>query len=209
MSEQEQTQEQQDSQGQTQQEQQGPGQGTELQAAGGQGIEGAERDIFECLEHPKKRRFLAHFVNTGGQVVKAARLARVSFQSHYNWLNDPEYKAAFEQAQEMALGVINSEIVRRGAKGYKEPVFYQGKVCGHVRKFSDNLLMFRAKRLDPLYRDNYGTQVGIMSSGQVQIMFAAPAAPDQAPQLAEAVVDADYQSPAEEQDQDPAGNGGG
>ena len=185
--------------------------GADLQAVSGQEIEGVGDGYFGNFANPKKGRFLAHYINTGGQVGKSARLASIDPQTHYNWLRaDPIYKEAFAAAQQRSLDVIEQEIIRRGVKGHKEPLVYQGKLTGqHVRRYSDLLLMFLAKRRDPQYRDNYGAQVGIMAQGQVQIMFAAPATADQAPQLAEKVVDADYQSPAEEQDQDPSGNGGG
>ena len=200
------SQEQQDSQEQTQQET-----GANLQAVSGQEIEGVGDGYFGNFANPKKGRFLAHYINTGGQVGKSARLASIDPQTHYNWLRaDPIYKEAFAAAQQRSLDVIEQEIIRRGVKGYKEPLVYQGKLTGqHVRRYSDLLLMFLAKRRDPQYRDNYGSQVGIMASGQVQIMFAAPATPEQAPQLAEKVIDADYQLCAGEQDQDSTGNGGG
>ena len=184
--------------------------GADLQAVCGQEIEAGGVDYFDSFANPKKSRMLRHYINTGGQVHKSARLAGIHHQTHYNWLqSDPLYKAAFELAQQRSLDVIEQEIIRRGVKGYKEPLVYQGKLTGqHVRRHSDLLLMFLAKRRDPQYRDNYGSQVGILAQGQVQITFAAPSAPDQAPQLAEAVVDADYQLCAGEQDQDSTGNGG-
>ena len=184
--------------------------GADLQAVCGQEIEAGGEGKFHALHNPKKRRLLQHYINTGGQVHKSARLAGVDPKTHYNWLQaDPAYKEAFALAQQRSLDTIEQEIIRRAVKGHKEPLVYQGKLTGqHVRRYSDLLLMFLAKRRDPQYRDNYGAQVGIMAQGQVQIMFAAPSAPDQAPQLAEAVVDADYQLCAGEQDQDPAGNGG-
>ena len=120
---------------------------------GGEGGGGGR--AFDHLDDVKKRRVLQHYINTGGQVGKSCRLAGISHQTHYNWLAaDPDYRAAYALAQERSLDVIEQEIIRRGVKGYKEPIIYQGKVTGYVRRYSDNLLMFLAKRRDPLYRDN-------------------------------------------------------
>jgi hypothetical protein len=135
----------------------------------------AERDIFAHISHPKKRRFLIRYGDTGGSIVKAAKLVGIGRRTHYQWLqDDPDYAEAFEQAQKLALDVVEAEIIRRGIKGYKEPIIYQGKVTGLVRRYSDNLLMFYAKRRDPQYRDNWTQQIGIMAGGKVQIAFVEP-----------------------------------
>ena len=34
-------------------------------------------------------------------------------------------------------------------------MFYQGEICGHVRKYSDALLMFLIKQADPSYREHH------------------------------------------------------
>jgi hypothetical protein len=131
--------------------------------------------IFDNIRHPKKRHFLTHYGNTAGNVLKAAKFAGITRQTHYIWLrDDPEYAEAFEQAQQLALATIEAEIIRRGIKGFKEPLVYQGKLTGqYVRRYSDNLLMFYAKRRDPQYRDNWTQQIGIMA-GNVQIAFVEP-----------------------------------
>jgi hypothetical protein len=37
----------------------------------------------------------------------------------------------------------------RAMRGVREPVFYEGEVCGHKRKYSDGLLQFRLRGLAP------------------------------------------------------------
>ena len=34
-------------------------------------------------------------------------------------------------------------------------MFHQGAICGHVRKYSDGLLMFLIKQADPSYREHF------------------------------------------------------
>ena len=57
-------------------------------------------------------------------------------------------------AGQHALGLIEAEIDRRGRIGIDIPVFWRGQRVDTVKEYSDNLLMFRAKRLDPAYKDN-------------------------------------------------------
>lgn len=146
-----------------------------LEVAGGAGEAAGGEGAFDHLDNIKKRRVLQHYINTGGQVGKSCRLAGISHQTHYNWLAaDPDYAAAYALAQERSLDVIEQEIIRRGVKGWKEPIIYQGKVTGHVRRYSDNLLMFLAKRRDPLYRDNPQLALGMKAGGDILVHLNVP-----------------------------------
>lgn len=149
--------------------------GGALAAAGSETREAVAERAFAALSDPKKERLLRHYVNSGGQVTKAARLAGVASRTHYHWMaNDPLYAAAFEAAKLRTLDIIEAEIIRRGVKGYKEPIIYQGQVTGYVRRYSDNLLMFLAKRRDPLYRDNPQLALGLKAAGDIKISLSIP-----------------------------------
>jgi len=150
-----------------------------LQAGGNS--QGEKDGLLDKLDSTKKRRLLQHYINSGGQVYKSCRFAGIHPQTHYNWLaNDPDYKAAYLEAQERSLDVIEQEIIRRGVKGYKEPIIYQGQVTGYIRRFSDNLLMFLAKRRDPMYRDNPQVALGLKAGGDIKISLSIPRPEDQA-----------------------------
>jgi len=58
-------------------------------------------------------------------------------------------------ADRSALGVVEAEINRRAIEGVDHPVIHQGVITDTYKTYSDNLLMFRAKKLDPSYRDNH------------------------------------------------------
>ena len=58
-------------------------------------------------------------------------------------------------AAQMALGKLEAEIKRRGVESIDHPVIYKGEITNTYKDYSDNLLMFRTKRLDPEYRDSY------------------------------------------------------
>ena len=67
----------------------------------------------------------------------------------------------------VAVAIENMEMVadQRALEGVEEPVFYQGKKCGTVRKFSDTLLMFRLKALAP---DKYRERHQLEHSGEIE-----------------------------------------
>jgi hypothetical protein len=89
-------------------------------------------------------------------VVAACRLCGIARRTHYAWLKKyPRYAEVFKESQRAAGDYLESEAVDRASKGWLEPVYYQGAVCGHVRRFSDGLLKFLLRGLKP---DVYGTQ---------------------------------------------------
>jgi hypothetical protein len=63
-------------------------------------------------------------------------------------------------AAQIALGEAEKEIRRRAIEGVDRPIIYQGQITGTYKEYSDNLLMFITKKLDPSYRDNYQPQQG-------------------------------------------------
>lgn len=70
-------------------------------------------------------------------------------------MKDPDYEARFVAAFQQACDSVDHEIHRRGATGYEEPVFYQGKKVANIRKYDPTLLIFFAKGLMPeKYREN-------------------------------------------------------
>jgi hypothetical protein len=115
----------------------------------------------------KRKQFLAAYAQCGS-VKLAAESANVNRDTHYEWLKDPAYKQAFEDAREEACDRLGAE-ARRRAMGWEEPVIYQGALCYHlgkngkpskkpltVARYSDILLMFLLKAARPeKYRDNW------------------------------------------------------
>jgi hypothetical protein len=149
------------------------------------GGEGEKEGPFPIFDNPKKIAFLQAYIEMGGHVSKAARAARVDRSTPYNWLAaDPAYKEAFERAREQAADVLEAEVIRRGAHGFDEPVFYQGKVVGQIRKYSDNLLMFMLKGLRPAkFRDNYNPLAVV--GGDIKISLSIPR-PDEPGEIVDA-----------------------
>ena len=50
---------------------------------------------------------------------------------------------------ELGIGALEDEATRRAVEGVEGPVFFQGRQCGVVRKYSDTLLIFRLKAMRP------------------------------------------------------------
>ena len=93
-----------------------------------------------------KRRFLEEYARRGN-IGGAARAANVSRSQHWVWLNDPEYKAAFNDAKEDACDRLIEEAHRRAVEGWDE---------GPIRKYDSTLLIFLIKGMRPdVYRDNW------------------------------------------------------
>jgi len=94
------------------------------------------------LKQPNQRAFLAAFMVTG-RISTAADHSNVSRTNHYFWLRrDPNYKLAFERCRDAVCDHIEAGLVDRLAHGWNEPVFHNGEIVGHKRKY-DNTNAFK------------------------------------------------------------------
>ena len=114
-------------------------------------------------ESPKQRRVSMHqnlFVRaiaSTGFISEAARAVGMSRQQHYEWLRkDPTYRQRVEDAKADYLDVLTLECDRRAVEGVRTPIVNgSGEVVGYRVIYSDELLMFRLKMIDPSYRDGF------------------------------------------------------
>ena len=101
------------------------------------------------LSNPRQRAFLTAFARVG-RVKHAAALARTDRSNHFRWLKaDAEYADAFDLARRDYVDELNKEVDRRAVTGTLAPIFQGGKHVGDKRVYSDRLLMFRLRALDP------------------------------------------------------------
>jgi len=123
----------------------------ELEEAGG----------YKTLQH-KKRAFLAAYSECGN-ISTAAKLAEISRQAHYEWMqSDPDYPALFKAADQTAAEALEAEARRRAVQGTAKPVFYKGEECGTVQEYSDTLLIFLLKGAMPgKYKDNFSVDANV------------------------------------------------
>ena len=107
------------------------------------------------VRKPWKPLFLDTLRGTGN-VQLAALNADVARQVAYRARDSSAtFRADWDEALEEARDLLEAEARRRAAIGVDEPVFYKGEIVGHIRKYSDNLLMFLLKAHWPeKFREN-------------------------------------------------------
>lgn len=108
----------------------------------------------------KRQMFLAGLRDSAN--VSAS--ARASGVERWKWYRlrhvDSGFADEWTKALEAGIDALEDEAMRRALEGGEEPVFYQGKIVGSVRKYSDTLLMFMLKARRPeRYRDRVGVDV--------------------------------------------------
>lgn len=70
--------------------------------------------------------------------------------------SDDTFKGAWDEAEQDGVDLLKAEARRRALLGVDEPVYYQGKRVGFIRRYSDALLMFLLKAHEPeVYRERY------------------------------------------------------
>lgn len=104
---------------------------------------------------PKKKAAFLKSLEETHIVTDAARAAGVHRSTVYDWYEkDPEFAKLWDETVERSTELLEREAYRRAAVGVEEPVFYQGKQVGKVKRFSDTLLMFLIKARKPdMYRE--------------------------------------------------------
>ncbi len=119
----------------------------------------SKRDAQAAAQQKRKTTMLAAYVKHG-TVFHASKAANVPRRTHYDWLKaDPVYADAFKDAADAVADRLEKEAMRRASQGWLEPVYHRGQVVGHVRKFSDLLLIFMLKALRPeKYRERFDHQ---------------------------------------------------
>jgi hypothetical protein len=106
---------------------------------------------------PKQRAFLAAF-SMEGNISAAAKAAQIGRRSHTNWLQDAEYRTAFEEAREEAADFLESQAWKRATS---------------AKKPSDVLLIFLLKGCRPeKFRENLNLS-GSVGIGAAQAILEA------------------------------------
>lgn len=104
----------------------------------------------------KRRKLFLQVLSKTGKVSEAARCAGYADTSFLVRLRkqDEDFAAEWDIALEAAKHQLEEEAIRRATEGVLEPVFYKGSICGYKTNYSDSLLMFILRKLDPSYRDS-------------------------------------------------------
>ncbi|MDY0918431.1 hypothetical protein [Pseudomonas viridiflava] len=142
-----------------------------------------------------REHFLAVLEDTCSPKTAAEACGISRRTAFYHKANNPEFRAKWEKAIEVALDALLDEAYRRGALGVEEPVIHAGKVASYVdsvtgeqkpltvRKHSDRLL-------EVLLKFRYGEQmasrirVKVEASTGLNMEALQRMAPDDQAQLA-------------------------
>jgi hypothetical protein len=125
----------------------------------------------------KQRRqvFLTCYSETCN-ILRAAKKARITRCLHYEWLKDAEYAKTFALYKKLAGEYMEAMAVERAAEGWLEPIHYQGKKCGTVRRYDGGLMQFLLRGLMP---EKYGARAEVGSAeapvqAKIEVVFVRP-----------------------------------
>ena len=99
--------------------------------------------------HKKEKEFLEELAKTGvvGIAAEACNLGR---RTVYEWREeDEDFASQWDDAIDLATDKLEVEARRRAYEGTLKPVFYRGDECGHIREYSDTLLIVLLKANRP------------------------------------------------------------
>lgn len=97
----------------------------------------------------RQRQFLANLAETGS-VHLASAAARLTARSAYKLrARSPEFAAAWDTAEQLAVGRLSALAFDRAINGRIEQVWHEGQLTVEKRLPSDKLLMWLLARLDP------------------------------------------------------------
>ena len=111
----------------------------------------------------------------GNGPTQAAPKAGYSVAAVYKYRNDDEdfakrWEEAHKIGTQVQIAMLEAEADRRAMDGVVGGYAQVGKKNVKIMKYSDSLLMFRLKKLDPTYRD----KMDIKHSGAVNNVMVVP-----------------------------------
>ena len=132
---------------------------------------------------PKRLEKALELIQAGQNIIDVAEAINVSRQALYCHRKvDKEFADAWDEALEIGdqikVSLHEREADRRAIDGWDEPVFYEGRLCGYKRRYSDGLLIARLKSLAP---EKYADRSNVNHSGNIDtglIVVGKPAADD-------------------------------
>ena len=104
-------------------------------------------------------------------ISKSCKKNKITRTTFYRWLNDDTaFKQSFNEAAQIAIGVLEDEAKRRALEGVSEPVYYLGKKVGTVKKYSDTLLIVLLKAHAPeKYKERNHTELTGRDGQPIQV----------------------------------------
>jgi hypothetical protein len=105
----------------------------------------------------KKRETFIQALSEGFSVTTACMKASITRSRAYAWRNDDaEFAAEWDAAVDQGTDLLEDEARRRAYVGVDKPVFQGKELVGHIREYSDTLLIFTLKARRPeKFRENH------------------------------------------------------
>ena len=116
--------------------------------------------------------------------VFAARAAGISYNTYrLHQRNDPEFARQVAEAEEEAVDLLHARCFKAVVEGELEPVYFQGEIVGHIRKFDSRLAIELLRAHMPNIFKTPGAKVAIemgnpaplgsgVSEKELQALFA-------------------------------------
>jgi hypothetical protein len=98
---------------------------------------------------PQRERVILAELAKGATIAEAAAAAGVGRRTAIEWRDqDPDFKAAWEDAYETGVDLLEAEARRRARDGVEKPIYQGGKLVGYTQEYSDSILalVLQAKR---------------------------------------------------------------
>lgn len=84
-------------------------------------------------------RFLAALA-ASSSFTFAARAAKISYNTfRLHQRNDPDFARQVAEAEERAVDLLHAQCFKAALEGVIEPIYFQGKIVGHTRKFEPRM----------------------------------------------------------------------
>lgn len=113
---------------------------------------------------PKRRAAFLAALSNAHTVTRACKAAGLTRRNAYNHReSNPEFRKEWDEAKEAGGEFLEEEARRRATVGTLKPVFQRGEEIGHIREYSDTLLIFLMKGTMP---DKYGDRQRVEHSGK-------------------------------------------
>jgi hypothetical protein len=88
-----------------------------------------------------RAKFLGAYA-VGGSQVYACRKAKVSERTINRHLRqDPDFRVQYDAAKAYAIEMLQAKVYQRCLEGDVEPVYWQGEIVGHIRKYPERLVI--------------------------------------------------------------------
>jgi len=109
------------------------------------------------------RKLFKMMIRCAGAIDRTLRLCHIRKKDFYLALKKyPKFKSEYEKTRDYAIEIAVDECIRRAVEGILKPIFYQGKLVGAEKVYSDYLLC----KLLAAYRSNwrYPKEVEVLAS---------------------------------------------